>query len=138
MPIFSRLSLLVICIPILVVGVYAQVNRTSVTPTKKAEQGIASFYGAKFQGKQMANGRKFDYNKLTAAHNGLPLGTFVKVSNLRNKKSVIVEITDRMHRKNKRLIDVSREAARQLGFLSRGLAKVKVEVVDKDDIILKN
>lgn len=80
----------------------------------------------------MANGKPFDYNKLTAASNRLPLGTFVRVSNLRNKKSVIVEITDRMHRKNKRLIDVSREAARRLGFIGNGLAKVKVEIVARD------
>ena len=79
----------------------------------------------------MANGEKFDERKLTAAHNKLPLGTWVKVSNLRNKKSVIVQITDRMHAKNKRLIDLSKEAARQLGFLKRGLAKVSVEVIEK-------
>lgn len=78
----------------------------------------------------MANGQKFDEKKLTAAHNSLSLGTWVRVSNLRNKKSVIVQITDRMHRKNKRLIDVSKEAARKLGFLGRGLTKVRVEVID--------
>ncbi|MGN6435721.1 MAG: septal ring lytic transglycosylase RlpA family protein [Agriterribacter sp.] len=100
----------------------------------KVERGTASYYGAKFHGKLMANGEKFDQFKLTAAHNKLPLGTWVKVSNLRNKKSVIVQITDRMHPKNKRLIDVSREAARQLGFVKKGLTKVKVEVVDEPDV----
>lgn len=78
----------------------------------------------------MANGQKFDQTKLTAACNVLSLGTWVKVSNLRNKKNVIVQITDRMHPKNKRLIDVSKAAAKQLGFVSRGLAKVSVEVVE--------
>lgn len=98
---------------------------------EKPETGVASYYGAKFHGRLMANGKKFDRNKLTAAHNKLPLGTFVKVSNLTNKKSVIVEITDRMHRKNKRLIDVSEAAAVKLSFVKQGLVKVSVEVVDK-------
>ncbi len=97
----------------------------------RVDTGIASFYGAKFHGRPMANGKKFDANKLTAAHNKLPLGTFVRVRNLGNKKHVIVEITDRMHRKNKRLIDLSEAAAKQLNFIRKGLAKVSVEVVDK-------
>jgi len=92
--------------------------------------GIASYYGAKFQGRLMANGQKFDENKLTAASNTLSLGTWVRVSNLRNRKTVIVQITDRMHPKNKRLIDLSKAAAKKLSFLNRGLAKVRVEVVD--------
>lgn len=129
------LTLCVICIHLLFVGVSAQENNSNDVPKNKVEQGVASYYGKKFQGKTMANGKKFDYNKLTGAHNRLPLGTFVKVSNLRNKKSVIVEITDRMHRNNKRLIDLSSEAARQLGFLSKGLTKVKVEVVDKEEAL---
>lgn len=94
------------------------------------KKGTASYYAQKFQGKLMANGQKFDQTKLTAACNVLSLGTWVKVSNLRNKKNVIVQITDRMHPKNKRLIDVSKAAAKQLGFVSRGLAKVSVEVVE--------
>lgn len=107
--------------------------------TKPNDIGVASYYGIKFHGKLMANGEKFDEYKLTAAHNKLPLGTWVKVSNLRNKKSVIVQVTDRMHPKNKRLIDLSKEAARQLGFLKRGLAKVRVEVVEKPITqVLKN
>ncbi len=98
---------------------------------KQAETGVASYYGGKFQGRLMANGKKFDQNKLTAANNKLPLGTFVKVSNLRNRKSVIVEVTDRMHSKNKRLIDLSRAAAIKLNFVKQGLVRVKIEVVDK-------
>ena len=68
---------------------------------------------------------------MTAAHNGLPLNTYVKVTNLRNKKSVVVKITDRMHPKNKRLIDLSRGAAEKLGYIGEGLTKVKVEVVGR-------
>jgi len=94
------------------------------------QKGIASYYGAKFAGKQMANGKNFDPTQLTAASNKLSLGVWVRVRNLRNKKSVIVQITDRMHPKNKRLIDVSKAAAQKLGFVSRGLAKVTVEVLE--------
>ena len=114
-------------------SLYAQ--KSAPSKTKKASHyvktGTASYYGAKFQGRVMANGQKFDENKLTAASNTLSLGTWVRVSNLRNNKSVIVQITDRMHPKNKRLIDISKAAAKKLGFLKRGLAKVKVEVVDR-------
>lgn len=126
------ISIIFTGILLLLVEVSAHAQQKKAATTYKPETGIASYYGKKFQGRTMANGKKFDYNKLTAAHNRLPLGTFVKVSNLRNKKSVIVEVTDRMHRNNKRLIDVSSEAAKRLGFLSRGLVKVRVEVVSKD------
>ena len=112
-------------------ALYAQKSAPSKTrpASHNVKTGIASYYGAKFQGRLMANGQKFDENKLTAASNTLSLGTWVRVSNLRNRKTVIVQITDRMHPKNKRLIDLSKAAAKKLGFLKRGLAKVKVEVV---------
>ena len=93
------------------------------------QHGVASFYADKFHGRLMANGKKYDRDKLTAAGNRFPLGTWVKVSNLSNKKTVIVQITDRMHHKNRRLIDVSKAAAKKLGFVKKGLTKVKVEVV---------
>lgn len=128
-----------ICLPLFCLTVSAQHSGTKAGDKKTADIGVASYYGTKFHGKPMANGEKFDEHKLTAAHNKFPLGTWVRVSNLRNKKSVIVQVTDRMHPKNKRLIDLSKEAARQLGFLKKGLAKVKVEVVEKPKIqALKN
>lgn len=108
--------------------------------TKKAgkhptfQQGTASFYADKFHGRAMANGKKYDHHKLTAAANRYPLGTWVRVSNLSNKKSVIVQITDRMHPKNKRLIDLSKTAAQKLGFIKKGLVKVRVEVVNKPQL----
>ncbi len=101
----------------------------NATQNPAAQQGIASFYAAKFHGRLMANGEKYDKDKLTAASNRFPLGTWVKVSNLSNKKNVIVQITDRMHPKNKRLIDLSNTAAKKLGFIKKGLTKVKVEVI---------
>ena len=96
---------------------------------KKGRQGTASYYADKFNGRTTANGEVFSNSDMTAAHNTLPLGTYVKVTNLRNGRSVIVRITDRLHRKNTRIIDLTKNAARKLGFLTRGLTKVRVETV---------
>jgi rare lipoprotein A len=95
----------------------------------RVETGIASYYHSKFQGRPTASGEKYDENKMTAAHNRLPMGTMVRVTNLRNKRSVVVRINDRLHHRNTRLIDLSRAAALKLGYVARGLAKVKVEVL---------
>src|ERR1700685_4347212 len=97
----------------------------------KIQYGIASFYANKFNGRHTANGEIFSQLKLTAASNTVALNTWVRVTNLRNKKKVIVKINDRMHFRNKRLIDLSHAAAKKLGYTGWGLAKVKVEVLGK-------
>jgi rare lipoprotein A len=97
----------------------------------KVRYGTASFYANKFEGRKTANGEVFHQKKMTAASNQISLNTFVKVTNLRNKKSAIVKITDRMHPHNKRLIDLSRSAALQLGYTGRGLARVKIELLGR-------
>ena len=96
----------------------------------KTLYGIASFYADKFEGRQTATGAIYSHNKLTAACNVLPLRTWIKVTNLRNNKSVIVQVNDRLHPKNKRIVDMSRMAAGQLGYIGRGLTQVKVEVLN--------
>ena len=93
--------------------------------------GTASFYSSKFQGKKTANGDVFDQKKMTAACNVLPLGTWIRVTNLRNKKSVIVKINDRLHTRMKRIVDLSKKAADKLDYIRSGLTKVKVEVLGK-------
>jgi rare lipoprotein A len=100
-------------------------------PVKKniIKYGIASFYAKKFNGRQTASGDIYNSTKYTAACNVLPLHTWVRVTNLRNEKSVIVIINDRLHPKNKRLVDLSRSAALALGYTGRGLTRVKVEVL---------
>jgi rare lipoprotein A len=97
----------------------------------KIQYGTASFYSNKFNGRKTANGEIFNQQKLTAAHNSLPLGTHVRVTNLRNGKTVVVKINDRLHHRNKRLIDLSRAAAQKLGFIRSGLTRVKLEVLGK-------
>ncbi|WP_407528303.1 septal ring lytic transglycosylase RlpA family protein [Lacibacter sp. MH-610] len=107
----------------------ATVKKT--TGKVKVQYGIASFYSNKFNGRKTANGEIFSQQKLTAAHNSLPLGTYVRVTNLRNKRTVIVKINDRLHARNKRLIDLTRAAAQKLGFIKSGLTRVKIEVLGK-------
>lgn len=98
-------------------------------PVARIETGIASYYHSKFQGRLTASGEIFDQEKMTAAHNRLPLGTMIKVTNLRNKRSVIVRVNDRLHHRNTRLVDLSRAAAVKLGYVGRGLTRVRVEVL---------
>jgi rare lipoprotein A len=98
-------------------------------PLAMIDTGVASYYHSKFQGRITASGDLYDQNKMTAAHNRLPMGTMIKVTNLRNKRSVIVKVNDRLHHRNKRLVDLSRAAAIKLGYIGRGITRVKVEVL---------
>ena len=93
--------------------------------------GTASYYANKFEGRLTANGEVFSQQKMTAACNVLPLGTWIKVTNLYNGRSVIVKVNDRLHYKNKRLVDLSKIAARKIGYTGGGLTKVKVEPLAK-------
>ncbi|HYI70706.1 MAG TPA: septal ring lytic transglycosylase RlpA family protein [Skermanella sp.] len=92
--------------------------------------GTASWYGPGFNGKKTASGKRFDQNKLTAAHRSLPLDTVVKVTNLDNGKAVKVEINDRGPYSGKRVIDLSRAAARKLDMTDDGTARVRIEVAE--------
>ena len=91
--------------------------------------GLASWYGIKFQGEKTASGRPFDMHEFTGAHKFLPFGTIVKVVNLRNGKEVIVNIIDRGPFSKKRIIDLSHAAAKSIGLVKKGIAKVKIEVI---------
>lgn len=128
----TRICLLCILFLTFVYSSYAQ-SASSTRPPKrnvaKIERGTASYYAKKFQGRKTASGALYDYRKMTAAHNHLPFGTWVRVTNIRNGKKVVVKVNDRLHHKNKRLIDLSYAAAAKLGYLSGGLTKVKVEVL---------
>ena len=111
----------------------APLAQTSI-PSKAAsgtpETGIAIFYSDAMQGKAVASGEKYDKDALTAAHRTLPLGTMVKVTNLKNNKSVVVKVNDRgPHGSNTRIIDLSRRAAQELDMIQDGKAQVRVELV---------
>ena len=91
--------------------------------------GIASWYGGKFHGRRTASGEIYDQNAMTAAHRSLPFGTRVRVVNLENGRAVVLRITARGPFVRGRVIDVSRRAANRLGFRTKGLARVEIQVV---------
>lgn len=93
--------------------------------------GMASYYSSKFEGRKTANGEIFSNSLLTAAHPTLPFGTKVKVTCLANNRSVVVRINDRgPFSSKKRIIDLSQSAARELGIIKKGVARVRIEVVE--------
>ena len=98
---------------------------------KDVRYGLASFYADKFNGRPTASGEIFSQDKFTCACNVLRLGTWIKVTNLLNGKSVEVVVNDRLHPKMHRLVDLSKIAAKKLEFISYGVVKVKVEVIKK-------
>jgi|SRR5688500_16918798 len=131
----KRILLAFILLMQVMTGLYAQSAADSIRrmhkkmPVALVDTGVASYYHSKFHGRITASGELYDQDKLSAAHNRLPLGTKIKVTNLRNKRTVIVKVNDRLHHRNKRLVDLSRAAATKLGFIGRGIIRVKVEVL---------
>jgi rare lipoprotein A len=95
------------------------------------QDGLASWYGDDFHGRQTANGEVFDMGSLTAAHPTLPMPSYARVTNLHNRKSLIVRINDRGPYHGNRLIDVSNRAAELLEFKGNGVARVRVEYVGR-------
>ncbi|MEE4209172.1 MAG: septal ring lytic transglycosylase RlpA family protein [Parvularcula sp.] len=95
----------------------------------KTLQGIASFYAASLDGNRTANGETYDHGALTAAHKTLPFGTKLKVTNLENGKSVIVTVNDRGPYAKGRILDLSGAAARALGMIETGTARIRAEIL---------
>jgi rare lipoprotein A len=92
-------------------------------------EGVAAYYNNRLNGRKTASGQRFDNAALTAAHNTLPFGTRVKVTNTKNNRSVVVRINDRGPTTAGRIFDLSRAAAGRLGYVRSGLTEVKAEVV---------
>jgi rare lipoprotein A len=97
-----------------------------------SQQGLASWYGRRFHRHHTASGEHFDMNELTAAHRSLPLHTMVRVTNLENDLTVLVRINDRGPFTRGRIIDISHNAALQLGMAKAGVAEVRIEVFNSD------
>jgi rare lipoprotein A len=93
------------------------------------EEGTATFYSSKFEGKKTASGEAYDKTGLTAAHKSYAYGTKLRVTNLANGKSAVVTVNDRMSRSSKSVIEVTPRVASSLGFAKSGHPRVKVEVV---------
>src|SRR6056297_213133 len=107
----------------------ASVNGPVEAPSQELGEGSASFYGEELAGNPTASGERFDPAKLTAAHRTLPLGSRVRVTNMRNGESVVVRINDRGPFHGNRIIDLSEAAARRIGMLQRGTARVRLELL---------
>lgn len=102
--------------------------------TRYRAEGMASWYGSDFHGRYTANGEIFDMNSISAAHPTLPLPSYVRVTNLRNHRSLVVRVNDRGPYAHNRLIDLSVRSAKLLGFHGNGLAPVRVEYVGRAPI----
>ena len=102
---------------------------------KPYQIGTASWYGEWFDGKPTASGEPYDMYDMTAAHLTLPLGTYVRVTNLRNGKAVVVKVNDRGPIVPGRIIDLSYGAAEALQFRSRGLQRVRLDVIKSSNLV---
>jgi rare lipoprotein A len=125
-----RLSVSLAAVTMLLLGagpIQADLVRAGAAPGGFRQVGLASWYGPGFHGRRTASGDRFDQNDLTAAHRKLPLGSEVRVTNLENGRSIVVEINDRGPYVAGRVIDLSKAAARRLGMVDDGVARVRIE-----------
>lgn len=102
---------------------------TGGVQTQSAEYGMASYYGDEFHGKKTASGEIYNKWDYTCAHRKLPFGTKIRVTNMENKKSVIVRVNDRGPFVKNRIVDLSYAAARDIDMILKGVVKVKIEVI---------
>ncbi len=109
----------------------AKQSSHTTRPRHWLQIGEASWYGRHFQGHKTATGESFDMNALTCAHRSLPLGSWIRVTNLRNRKSIFVRVNDRGPVPEDRIVDLSFAAANAVGI--HGLGKVKLEPVRNGD-----
>ncbi|MDV2857821.1 septal ring lytic transglycosylase RlpA family protein [Oceanimonas smirnovii] len=122
------------CCVVLLLGVSACGSQSdaSAPPSKQGlllGEGKASYYGGRHHGRKTASGERFNKNDLTAAHKTLPFGTRVKVTNLRNNQVVVVRINDRGPYARGRVIDLSEQAAREVGMIRAGVVPVRLEIL---------
>lgn len=107
---------------------------TQVNSEKEEQNGIvgtAAYYAKRYQGRRTTSGSRYNPDKMTAAHETFPLGSKVKVVNLANGREVVVTVTDRCRSKKMPFIDVSRAAAKKLGFWGKGFTKVRIIALQK-------
>ena len=104
------------------------------SPPGFSQTGRATYYHKNLRGLETATGERYDPNAMTAAHKRLKLGTHVRVIHLRNKRSVIVKVNDRLPPRSRAIIDLSTLAARKLGMIRAGIAKVRIEALSKAEV----
>jgi len=123
---------------VLPADVLAHTGATNGTAFSNIKSGMASWYGTVLQGHLTASGRRYNMYEMTAAHRDLPFGSKVKVTNVRNHRSVIVTITDRGVLFPERVIDLSYAAAKQLEMIKSGVGQVTLEVMTANPVPLPN
>jgi rare lipoprotein A len=128
--IYHRILILTILTIVSIPAAYAQVK------LGKTETGNASYYSTKFNGRKTSFGELHKSNELSAAHKSYPHNTMLEVTNLDNDEKVIVRVNDRGPFKKSRVIDLSKEAAKTIGILGKGIANVSVRVVGMEGMIL--
>ena len=111
--------------------VHGKAASKSHKPRRWYQVGVASWYGGQFQGRKTADGERFDMNRMTCAHPTLPMGTWVRVTNLKNRQSTFVRVNDRGPVTEGRIVDLSAAAARVLGLA--GIGRVRLEAVREND-----
>lgn len=109
-----------------------QEDATRTEDAGSGQEGFASYYAKRFHGRRTTSGARYHPEKLTAASHELPLGSKVRVKNLANGKETVVTVNDRCAKKKTPFIDLSRAAARKLGFLGKGIARVKIFLLGDD------
>ena len=107
-----------------------------VTEDGYNERGLASWYGEKFHGHKTSNGEVFDMYKVSAAHKSLPIPSFLRVTNLDNNRSLVVRVNDRGPFHGDRIVDLSYAAALKLGYADRGTARVQLEAIIPDGVVV--
>ena len=136
---FCQLLFLFPTLPLQAEEITTNSTKESVAPPEPAPQGtegaagIASYYAKRYNGRRTTSGARYNPEKMTAAHATLPLGTRVRVVNLANDRDVIVTVNDRCRYRKHPFIDLSRAAARELGFLGKGITRVQIIPLDDDE-----
>ncbi len=115
----------------LVLSLLISLSTLACAKVNNAQIGKGSWYGKKFQGQKTASGERYNMYAYTAAHKTLPFNTMVEVTNLTNNRKVIVRINDRGPYAKGRIIDLSYIAAKKLGYVNKGVVKLKVKVIKK-------
>jgi rare lipoprotein A len=104
-------------------------SQTQASIPEDVQFGLASFYADRFHGRRTASGERYNKNDLTTVHAHYPFGTVLRVTNINNQRSVELRVNDRTRLPRGRLLDVSKRAASELGFIAAGVARVKVQVL---------
>lgn len=125
---YSRRYRLVLWLPLFALLLHCSSGTATMPPSKYERLGLASYYGKKFHGRRTASGERYNMHALTAAHRSVPFGTMVTVTHLQNGRTVRVRINDRGPFVKGRIIDLSYAAAKQLGMVTEGVARVKIRL----------